>query len=158
MLKKILKNLFAILLISIISISLTGCDDKNDDDIINNANKQSEKNNTKKENEDVNDVVALYSDDTKMVFNVDDVYYMVYYHDGTKITGMEYVYSYPDVETAKFTETTLKSTYEKNDGVESVERSGKQIKILFDDDSYEDLSVEEVKKTYSMYEQIYKKD
>lgn len=156
--KKILEKLFAILLISIISVSLTGCGQKNNDDAIdekeNNKQNSEEKNN---KNETDEEEVSLYSDDTKIVFNAGGVYYLVYYHDGENITGLDYVYSYPDVDTAKFTETMLKASYDGNNSVNSVERKGKQIKISFNETGYQGLTVEEVKANYSMYEEIHKK-
>lgn len=156
---KVIKKLSLIILSIAFCIILTGCGDKNKDpnidDIINGSEKQNdEKNNT--ENESTSgEEVKLYSDDTKIVFNVGDVYHVVFNHDGENIIGMEYVYSYPDADSAKYAETMLKVTYEEGNGVKSVSRTGKQIKIVFDENTYHGLTVEQVRTDYSMYEEMY---
>lgn len=81
---------------------------------------------------------------------------MIYYYEGNNITGLEYIYTYDDVETAAFAETILKQTYNSNDTVKSFNRNGKQIKIVFKENSYDDLTVEGVKATYSMLEEMKK--
>lgn len=149
--KKALKSLFVLLLVCGFTISLTGCGEKDNNDIGNQDN-----NENKESNNNSSDEVKLYSDDTKLVFSVGGVYSAVFYHDGTNVTGMEYIYTYDDADTAKYSETVLKATYKQGEqGVKSITRSGRQIRIVFDESTYEDLTVESVKATYSMYEQIY---
>lgn len=145
--KKLLVGLFTI----IICFALMGCGKQ---EVLNNGGE------TKVENEPQNnnseEILNLYSDDNKIVFNYTDVYYIIYYHEGEKITGLEYVYQYDNAETAKIAKTMLDSTYEEEDNVKDVVIKGKYIIITFTEEAYKDETLESVKTTYSYLEQIYK--
>lgn len=158
--KKVLKSLFSILFICIISISLTACGnnkiDNNVDDIINqseNNNKKNDNNDNKTE-EDEYDYIKLYSDDTKIVFNMENVYYIVYYHNGNDITGLEYIYDYPDAATARYTETVLKASYQDDSSVEKIEVKGKQLRVKFKESAYDGETLESVKRAYSYLKEV----
>lgn len=140
------------ILISIFMIfALVGCgnDEKNIGDIIENQN------NDNKNNEDSEENIKLYSDDTKLVFNFNGVYQIVYYYSDDKITGLEYYYNYGDSATAKYAVTTLKSAYEQETNIKSVEQKGSYVIVKFTEKEYKDDTVEEIKQTYSYLEQIY---
>lgn len=158
--RKISKKLLAILLVCVVSISLTGCGSniKNElDNIVDqfeNDNNQDEENKGNENNSNKDDSMKLYSDDTKLVFNMEDLYYIVFYHNGNEVTGLEYIYDYPDIETVKFFEKTVKASYEADDSVEKVEVKGKQLRIKFKKSVYDGQTVESIKQAYSYLEEM----
>lgn len=142
-----MKKILFCLLICLVSFTLTGCGDKE-------KTNESDVNDTN--NNDVSDIdVDLYSDDTKLVFDFNNIYKIVYYYEGSSITGLEYYYNYEDVATAKYAISMIKSQYEELDTVESVKQNGKYIVIKFKEEEFNDTTVEEVKQTYSYLKQIY---
>lgn len=163
--KNNLSKLFVFVFLSFFILLLTGCGgNKISDkakDIINETEEQikediekdsevEKENNTNNELDDI----KLYSDDTKIVFNMNDIYYAVFYHDGTNITGLEYVYDYQDLEVAKFNEKILKAGYETESDVEKVERVGTKIRIKYKEEAYRGQTLESVKESYSYLEEI----
>lgn len=160
--KKFLKNLFAVLLICIVSLLVTGCGEKNNDidDIIDKVQNNNKENDDKKNSEDSKntsneyDDLKLYSDDTKIVFNMENVYYIVYYHNGNDITGLEYIYDYPDAATARYTETVLKASYQDDSSVEKIEVKGKQLRVKFKESAYDGETLESVKQAYSYLKEV----
>ena len=153
--KKLLKSLLGVFCVCVLLVGLTECGNAENEEENNDINNQGEPN-AESDPEDVVDEVKLYSDDTKIVYNYSNIYYIVYYHDGTNITGLEFVYNYPDRETAAIALTTLKTTYEDsaNENVESITQEGKQITIKFNEEEYKDDTLEEIKSTYSFLEEV----
>lgn len=145
--KRFFKGLFIVLSISLISVSMMGCGEK--------KNNTDDGNQLETETEGY-DNTELFSDDTKIVFNVQNAYYIIFHHNGTDITGFEYTYDYGDVETAKALEGSIKATYELDETVEKVERNGSKLKIIFKESEYKDLTLESIKETYSYLEEVKK--
>ena len=106
------------------------------------------------ENEDL-DNLELYSDDTKIVFNFNDIYQIVYYYSGNEITGLEWYYNYEDRTTASYAIASIKAGLNDTD-VESVTQNGKYVVVKFKESEYEGLTLEQVKTTFAYLEEIKK--
>ena len=144
------KKLFIILLVGLLFITLTGCG-KNEE-IPNADNGESVKPGAR-DGETENDEIKLYSDDTKLVFDA-TAYKMVFYYSGEKITGLEYYVDYQDSATAAYALASVKTQYNEEDNIDSITQNGRYILVKFTEEEYKDLSVEEVKSTFSYFKQI----
>lgn len=142
--KKLLVGLLAIFM----CFTLTGCGEEN----TNNGGNINQGGN-EQQGSNQNDV-QLYSDDTKLVFNYNDSYSMVYYFSGEKITGLEFYYNYENIETAAYAKSMLESEYTDDDDVQSVTQNGKYLVVKFKPSAYEDMTTTTVKQLYSAYEQV----
>lgn len=154
--KGISKIMFGLTLTLVLAVLLTGCGNKeNSDDFSKNAQTKDNnlKNGDSKEPSTVDDM-KLYSDDTKIVFNMQDVYYLVYYHNGHEITGLEYIYDYQDSAAAKSAAAVLKTTQDEN--IEKIEAIGSKVKVVFKKEQYKGETLESVRQTYSYLEEIKK--
>ena len=159
--KKILFCLIAV----IMCFTLVGCGKEEQkqsgvlDDIIESfSNSESDNNNDSKnkENDKTNatiDEIKLYSDNTKMVFNFYDQYNIVYYYSGEEITGLELYYDYKTEDMAKLSKATLEQSQDPE--VKSIVQKGQYVIITYNEEAYKDMTVEEVKQTYSYLEQVY---
>lgn len=147
--KKILLGLLAV----VMCFTLTGCGEEEPQDIndLLNGGGSSEKGN----NDNADDEINLYSDNTKMVFDFSGIYKIVYYYKGEKITGLEYYYNYESKEVAKLAVTSLKTQYTEEDNIDSITQKGGYVIIKFKEEEYKDTTVQEVKDTYSFLEQVY---
>ena len=96
--------------------------------------------------------IELYSDDTKIVYNYNDLYKLVYYHDGTNITGLENYYEMENSAVAAYTKTSLASTYPNA----TLTQKGRYVIITYNESEYKDLTLEEVKETFSFLQEIQK--
>lgn len=147
------KGIIFSLLLIFMCFTLVGCtkEKTDEDDILNQFNDNQQDN--KEDEEDYK--IDLYSDNTKMVFDFSGVYKIVYYYNGDKITGLEYYFDYQDKSTAKYAVTAIKSQYEAEDNIKSVEQKGQYVIVKFTEEEYKDTTVEEIKQTYSYLEQVY---
>lgn len=166
--KNVLRGIFLTMIIGIAFISLTGCGKKDDiysdaDKIIKQVekdyqksieNNQSKKENKTNETKNEDDDIKLVSDDTKIVFNVQDVYYLIYYHNGNEITGLEHIYDYQDEETAKYVGAAIKTGYLEQEDVEKAEIKGTKLRIVYKKSAYEGETLESIKQTYSYLKEI----
>lgn len=148
-----MKKLLFCLFIGLISFALTGCGERSQEDI--NELGDIINNNDKNNNNDNNTDIKLYSDNTKLVFDFNSVYKIVYYHSGNKITGLEYYYDYQDATTASYAYSAIKANYTSEDSIESVKQNGKYIIVKFKEEEFADTTLEEVKETYSYLKQVY---
>lgn len=148
--KKILITLSAF----IICFALVGCGSQiNLDDII--GGESGETGDNGDDQGTKVDEIKLFSDDTKLVFNFQDVYTIVYYYSGETITGLEYYYNYGDASTASYAKMTLTNQYKEGDNIESITQNGKYLIVKFKPDAYKDTTASEVKQTYSYLNQVY---
>lgn len=153
-----MRKTLSIVLIAVMLIAgvflLTGCGNEELEN--NNTNNQQENNNNNNDNNNDNtseiDILELYSDDTKIVYDM-SVYKLVYYHNGTDITGLEWYYEYPSVEYANVAVATIEA--EAEDTVKSVKQNGKYVVVEFSEEEYKDMTLEEVRETYSYLEEVY---
>lgn len=147
--KKVMMCILAILL----SFIIVGC--------VNNGAIDNDESNDNNENinentnvEETIDNFNLYSDDTKIVFNYMGVYQIVYYHTGDTITGLEWYYNYENSETASYMVAGIKASIDEDDNVESVKQKGKYVIVKFKEEEYKDMSLEQVKQSYSYLEEV----
>ncbi len=147
--KKVMMCILAILL----SFIIVGC--------VNNGAIDNDESNDNNENinentnvEETIDNFDLYSDDTKIVFNYMGVYQIVYYHTGDTITGLEWYYNYENSETASYMVAGIKASIDEDDNVESVKQKGKYVIVKFKEEEYKDMSLEQVKQSYSYLEEV----
>lgn len=147
--KKVMMCILAILL----SFIIVGCGNNGaiDNDESNDNNENINENTNV---EETIDNFNLYSDDTKIVFNYMGVYQIVYYHTGDTITGLEWYYNYENSETASYMVAGIKASIDEDDNVESVKQKGKYVIVKFKEEEYKDMSLEQVKQSYSYLEEV----
>ena len=156
------KILFSVLAI-IMCLTIVGCgkEEKQNNilgDIIENFtnSENNDKDDSSKNNDDKDtslDEIKLYSDDTKMVFNFYDQYNIVYHYKGDTITGLELYYDYGTEELAKISKSAIEQTQDYE--IKSVVQKGRYVIVTYNEEAYQDMTVEEVKQTYSYLEQVY---
>lgn len=131
-----MKKVLLVVAICLLSLSLVGC------------NKEKEKDNNKE--------ISLYSDKTKIVFDNNGYYKMVYYYEGDKITGIKHYY---DLETEeKATEKLVKDKEDLkyNITIKSITQEGRYVIYTMAESEYKDLTVEKVKTDYSYLTEVTK--
>lgn len=98
----------------------------------------------------------LYSDETKIVYNCEDKYKIVIHKDGDKITGIEHYYSFATEEEATLAIDELTNKYNVNKDFDQIIQHDRYIKVLFKEDSYETLTLTDIKEQYSNLEEVIK--
>ena len=145
--KKFLLCLMAIVLL----FTVTGCGSDNNNDIDNND--QSNVEETSNQNENNYDEIELYSDDTKLVF-ASGSGKVVFYYSGDKITAYHAYFDYQTNANANFALRALK--YEDNESIDKAYVKGKYVVVEYAASEYENMSLEDVKLTYSYLEELKK--
>ncbi len=148
-----MKKFILLIILLVATVGITGCGDNNLDplkDLENYNNDNNDNNNNNDDDFNIN----LYSDDTKLVYDFSGIYKIVYYYSGDTITGLEYYYDYESAEMANIAIAGIKSTYSSEDNIKSIDRKGSVIIIKFKEEEFEDLTVEEVKRTYSFLKEV----
>ena len=160
--KKIFISLISLLLV----LSLSGCGKENIkednnlkvDQITEPANDVSPidetANSTSESSSGVSEFKALYSDQNKMVFEYTDNSKIVFYHNGTKITGYELYYNYEDAATASLAKETIKN--DGTDDIKEVRVEGTMLVVVYAENTYRDLSLEDVRTVYSYLKEVTK--
>lgn len=138
-----MKKFAKIALIVLVCVVLVGCGCKKKDD---------DKNNKKEET-----AFNLYTDDTKLVYNNNDLYKIVFYFEGNKITGVEHYYDYKTESDAKLQYEKDKETYKNNTTIKTIKQVDKYVVYVMSDTEYEGKTVEQVKKDYSYLIPVYEK-
>lgn len=148
--KKLLVSIFIVVL----CFALTGCGNSVSDiiddvtgDITNDIIDTGDDNNA-------TNGINLYSDNNKIVYNYYDAYFMVFYHDGTNITGEELYYNYQDVTTASYALASIKADMDDEEGIESVKQSGTYVIVKYDSSMYEGFTVETVRAAYAALDEV----
>lgn len=151
-----MKKVGKLLLVLFISLSLMACSKEENEPIPGNNDAPIENTDNSENQGDADDLenLNLYSDDTKIVFNFNDVYNIVYYYEGNEITGMEYYYNYQTSEVAAYAKAGIEAS--KDENVESVIQKGQYIIVKFNEKEYNDYTLEEIKQTYSYLEEVKK--
>lgn len=148
--KRYFKKFTSILLALVVVLSISGCGNE----VTQGNGKENDSGNepklTKPEVK-----LELVSDDTKLVYNYMDVYKIVYYYSGDKITGLEHYYPYTSQEMANHIRTTFDSTYNEGN-IKSIDQKDNNIVVTLAENQYKDLTVEGVKQTYKNLEELYK--
>lgn len=115
--------------------------------------------NQKKNNETKIEKISdkLYTDDTKLVFNNNNMYKLVfYYNDLNQITGYEHYYEYA---TEKDAENNYKTALEELSGnilISKIERKNNYVIYTMANSEYEGKSVDDIKESYSFLIPVYK--
>jgi len=167
------KKIFGSLSILLISFSLVGCggeEEKQDENKLLNdmleglINEEININDNYNDNEinesDIDNIIdstidniELYSDSEKLIYNFNNLYHLIYYYEGNKITGLQYRYDYGSAELAALSKSILET--DNDPSIKSVVQDGRYIIVTYNEEEYKDMTVEEVKETYSYLEQIY---
>ena len=164
-----MKKIFISIMSFLLVFSLTGCgkekvnEENNQNNFkevespktTNDVEKVDETANSSSENlSGVNEFKALYSDQNKMVFEYTDNSKIVFYHNGTKITGYELYYNYEDAATANLAKQTIKS--EDSEDIKDVRVEGSMIIVTYAESTYKDLTLEDVRTVYSYLKEVTK--
>jgi hypothetical protein len=142
------KLLFGLLSIAM-CFALTGCGNNASDD----NKKAIEQGESGDDNE--NSDIKLYSSDNRLVFNANDMYFIVVDFDADgNATALKWIYNYQDSLTAKTMVSAIKANLDEEDDVKSVEQDGKYIVVEYEEPAYEGLNYETTKAAFSMYKEV----
>lgn len=140
-----------VLFFLLMSFVLVGCGSKTSKDtneIINNSNND-------KETDTNNDDIKLYSSSDRLVFNANNLYYIVVdFGSDNKATGLKWIYNYQDEKTAALMVAMIKTNLEDEDDVKSVTQDGKYIVVEYEKSAYEDMERATTEAAFSMYEKV----
>ena len=140
------KFLFFLLIISFV-ITLSGCS-KSEEEVLEDLNNEIDKIEEKSNSEDD---IELYSDDTKIVFATENGMIVFYYEDD-RITAYHAYLNYNDSTTAKYALDILKMSNDET--IENAYVKGKYVVLEYKESEYENMSLEDVKLTYSYLKEI----
>ena len=96
----------------------------------------------------------LYSTDDKIVYNYNDEYKVVIHHEDGKITGVEHYYDYKTTEDATTAVEQLKLEYKDNENFDQVIQKDQYVKVLFKEDIYKDMTLDQFKENYKDLEEV----
>lgn len=112
--------------------------------------------NNNKGNED--EVVNLYTDDTKLVYNNNDVYKMVFYFNVHKeITGCEHYYKYADNNAAAEEYEIAKAKLRNDSSIAEIKQKGKYVVYILKDSEYAGKTIDDIKEAYSYLVPVYER-
>ena len=95
----------------------------------------------------------LYSTNDKVVFDYNNEFKVILHRDGETITGIEYYYDFGNSENAANALFNLKSMY-GNSGIENIMMKDRYVKVIFNDSTFNNLSVSEFKNKYNDLKEI----
>ena len=105
--------------------------------------------------EEFPDYDKLHSTKNKTVFNCNDEYRVIVHRDGDTIVGVEYYYDFGSSEEAENALSKIVSMY-GNESVENILMKGSCVKVIFNEDMFNGLSLSEFKNKYSDLKEIVK--
>ena len=108
----------------------------------------------KEESKDLIGYKDLYSNKEQIVYDNKEHYIVVHHKDG-KITGVEYYYDFKNEDIAISKEIDIKRKYSN---IDEVVRDGQYIKVVFNEDFYKELSLDEIKEKYKDLKEIIKEN
>jgi hypothetical protein len=146
--KKILLSVLVVLLL----VVFVGCgkDNGNDAGDNNGGTNNGEVNNNSSSNSS-NDEIKLYSDNTKMVFQVGNSK-LVYYYSGEKITAYHAYVDYENAATANYALTLINLDEDSN--IKKAYTQGRYVVIEYAESEYKDTTTSEIRALYSYLEQV----
>ena len=147
-----MKKLLTALLVLFLSFSLTACG-KDENNNSNEKNQEQGEVNNGENNEEALKDIELYSDDTKMVFKIEDIE-AVYYYEGETITAYHAYAKYPTVADANIALAAAKQ--EENETIDKEYVKGTYLVIEYNKSLYENLTTSNVRLLYSALEQTKK--
>lgn len=151
--KKILLSIIAFLMLFMVY----GCGNDNGEENNNDNDNNSEVENGNNDNgssTSTGDEIKLYSDSTKMVFQV-GTSQLVYYYSGDKITAYHAYVDYGDAVTANYALSVAKA--EEDSNIKKAYTKGRYLVIEYNENEYENTTASEIKTAYSYFEQIQNK-
>lgn len=98
----------------------------------------------------------VYSDETKIVYNYNDKYRIIVHKDGDKVTGIEHYYNFENANNANNALESLKLEYSSNQNVEKIIQKGQYVKVLFNEKTYGNLTIADIRNKYSGLNEIIK--
>ena len=98
----------------------------------------------------------VYSDETKIVYNYNDEYKIIVHKDGNEVTGIEYYYNFGNEINANNALESLKLEYSGNQNVEKIIQKGQYVKVLFNEKTYGNLTIADIRNKYSGLNEIIK--
>ena len=147
-----MKKLLTALLVLFLSFSLTACG-KDENNNSNEKNQEQGEVNNGENNEEALKDIELYSDDTKMVFKIEDIE-AVYYYEGETITAYHAYAKYPTIADANIALAAAKQ--EENETIDKAYVKGTYLVIEYNKSLYENLTTSNVRLLYSALEQTKK--
>ena len=148
-----MKKLLTALLVLFLSFSLTACGKDENNNNSNEKNQEQGEVNNGENNEEALKDIELYSDDTKMVFKIEDIE-AVYYYEGETITAYHAYAKYPTVADANIALAAAKQ--EENETIDKAYVKGTYLVIEYNKSLYENLTTSNVRLLYSALEQTKK--
>ena len=97
----------------------------------------------------------LYSTDDKVVFDCNNEFKVILHRNGDTITGIEYYYDFGSSENAANALFNLKSMYQDS-GIENIMMKDRYVKVIFNNNVFSNLSVNEFRNKYSNLNEIIK--
>lgn len=97
----------------------------------------------------------LYSTDDKVVFDCNNEFKVILHRNGDTITGIEYYYDFGSSENAANALFNLKSMYQDS-GIENIMMKDRYVKVIFNDNVFSNLSVNEFRNKYRNLNEIIK--
>lgn len=97
----------------------------------------------------------LYSTDDKVVFDCNNEFKIILHRDGDTITGIEYYYDFGSSENAANALFNLKSMYQDS-GIENIMMKDRYVKVIFNNNVFSNLSVNEFRNKYRNLNEIIK--
>ncbi len=157
-----------ILLALVLCLSLVGCGEKKEnedvrpvDEVETNSDEEIDYENMtfediinsipeedRKEAQEALEDVKATSEDGKYIFTSSDNSQVIYYHDGTNITGYEIRVSYETKEEAELAQDLPEIT--EDEEIESTRIDGTTLIIKYKPSAYEFTSLEDIQLTYSI--------
>lgn len=98
----------------------------------------------------------LYSDDTKIVYNYNDEYKIIIHKDGDKIIGIEHYYDFETSTSAHQAIDTLTAEYSANTNFDKIVQCDRYVKVIFKEDMYKDISLNDFKEKYKDLDEVLK--
>ncbi len=107
------------------------------------------------EEKDETSDIELYSSDNRLVFNANNLYYIVvdFGADGYA-TSLKWIYDYNDSATAKTMVAIIRASLDEDSDVKSVSQDGKYIVVDYDKPAYEDMKRSTTEAAFSMYQKV----
>lgn len=101
--------------------------------------------------------VGLYSTENRAVFNLGNVYYLVYDFDGENVSGLSYYYDYEDENAAQSSYNYFQNALKNDelDEIKDVKKNGKYVILTAKEEEYANTTKETVMEAYSYLELIY---
>ena len=96
----------------------------------------------------------LYTSNDKVVFNYNDKYKVVVHHENGKITGVEHYYDYKTTEDATKAVEQLTKDYKDIENFDKIIQKDQYVKVMFKEDMYKDISLDNFKEKYKDLEEV----